>query len=55
MTANAFKEDQEACISAGMCEYASKPVKWDDLKTLIIKAYKVINNNVSCICQNERS
>jgi CheY-like chemotaxis protein len=35
MTANAFAEDREACIAAGMDDYLAKPVKLADLRAMI--------------------
>src|SRR5690606_32447533 len=32
MTANAMKEDKDACLEAGMDEYLSKPFKTEELK-----------------------
>ncbi|WP_430811853.1 MULTISPECIES: response regulator [unclassified Carboxylicivirga] len=35
MTANALKGDREVCIEAGMNDYIGKPVKMDDLESII--------------------
>ena len=35
MTAHAMAKDQEKCLEAGMDAYISKPVKFDDLLSLI--------------------
>jgi CheY-like chemotaxis protein len=35
MTANAFKEDREACIAAGMDDYLSKPLRMETLRGVL--------------------
>ena len=37
LTANAFDEDRKACLSAGMNDYLSKPVRRTSLFTMLIK------------------
>ncbi|WP_138476796.1 hybrid sensor histidine kinase/response regulator [Dyadobacter bucti] len=39
MTANAMKEDQEECIRAGMDYYISKPLRLEEIKISLEKAY----------------
>ena len=40
MTANALKEDRELCLSAGMDDYVSKPIRPDEIKAAIERAAK---------------
>ena len=40
MTANAMKEDRELCLSAGMDDYVSKPIRPDEIKAAIERAAK---------------
>ena len=40
MTANAMKEDRERCLSAGMDDYLSKPIRPDEIKAAIERAGK---------------
>jgi CheY-like chemotaxis protein len=40
MTANAMKEDRELCLSAGMDDYLSKPIRRDEIKAAIERTAK---------------
>ncbi|MBL4679407.1 MAG: PAS domain S-box protein [Pseudomonadales bacterium] len=37
MTANVGEEDKQSCIDAGMDDFASKPVRQEDLKKILVK------------------
>jgi len=37
MTANAFREDREKCLDAGMDDYVAKPVRRDDLDAVLAR------------------
>jgi len=37
LSANAMKEDKEKAMEAGMNDYITKPLQWDDLHTLLSK------------------
>ena len=39
MTANAMQGDREACLQAGMNDYMSKPIKLEDVMTVLEKAF----------------
>jgi len=41
MTANAMPGDREACFAAGMDDYISKPIRADELQSLIVRALGV--------------
>lgn len=51
MTANAFVEDRDTCLKAGMCDYASKPVKWENLEAILRNAFQAVRGEVACSCQ----
>ena len=38
LTANAMKEDREACVAAGMEDYLSKPIRQTEIKTVLERA-----------------
>jgi CheY-like chemotaxis protein len=40
MTANVMKEDRELCLSAGMDDYLSKPIRRDEIKAVIERSVK---------------
>jgi two-component system, sensor histidine kinase and response regulator len=40
MTANAMKEDRDLCLSAGMDDYLSKPIRPDEIEAVIERAAK---------------
>jgi two-component system, sensor histidine kinase and response regulator len=52
MTANAMKDDRELCLSAGMDDYLSKPIRPEEIKAAIERA----TMHLSCILtQSEKS
>ena len=41
LTANAFDEDRELCLEAGMDDYISKPLKTETLEAALLKAERI--------------
>jgi signal transduction histidine kinase/ligand-binding sensor domain-containing protein/CheY-like chemotaxis protein len=44
LTANAMKEDKEICLKAGMDFYISKPLKIEDLLSVLKKSHQIITS-----------
>lgn len=42
MTANAMREDRERCLAAGMDDYLAKPVRREELKSALVRAYEAV-------------
>jgi CheY-like chemotaxis protein len=47
MTANALTEDREICLSQGMDNYVSKPMKLDTLVSVLMEAYAIKKGSVT--------
>jgi CheY-like chemotaxis protein len=41
LTANAFEEDREACLNAGMDDYISKPLKPETLEAVLLRSERL--------------
>lgn len=46
MTANAMDEDKKSCLEAGMDDYISKPLKMDEIKSIMQKWTGLIQNKI---------
>jgi CheY-like chemotaxis protein len=44
LTANAMNEDRNNCLSVGMDDYMSKPMKLDVIKTVLKRAFHKIHH-----------
>lgn len=54
MTANAFTEDRDMCLAAGMCDYSSKPVKLEVLENILVTAFECQNGITKCRCSGPK-
>jgi signal transduction histidine kinase/CheY-like chemotaxis protein len=43
MTANAMREDRDRCLAVGMDDYLTKPVRREELRSALVRAYEAIN------------
>lgn len=44
MTANAMKEDKEKCLAAGLDDFIAKPIRMDDLQSILLHWGEIIHN-----------
>jgi len=53
MTAFASPEDRKACLDAGMDDYVSKPISFDDLERMLVKWVKNTNPDIAISRSNK--
>ncbi len=53
MTAFASPEDRKACLDAGMDDYVSKPISFDDLERMLVKWVKNTNPDITISRSNK--
>jgi CheY-like chemotaxis protein len=54
VTANAFQEDVEKCLNAGMCGHMAKPIKREDLKKRMERSFQVLGGTADCTCHKHQ-
>jgi signal transduction histidine kinase/CheY-like chemotaxis protein len=54
VTANAFQEDIEKCLNAGMCGHMPKPIKREELKKRMERSFQVLGGTADCTCHKHQ-